>query len=537
MSNQFFSNTPIIVKFILKRDKIRLPIWILTLSAFVIMFIPIFADYVITGEGNAVMAEMMENPAMIAMVGPVYGAGNYTLGAAYANMMLVFSVMIAGVMNVFLISRHTLQDEELGRFELLRSLPIGRLSNLAASLIVSFCANTVLSVISGLGMYFLRQDGMDFSGCMLFGASLGIIGMFFAVSAAFFCQCTSNNRTALGMSMFLIFILYILRAIGDVGSEILSLISPLGLILRTKNFVENFWYPVFIILIISVVIALLSFVLAAKRDLGRGLFPERAGKRHASVFLSSPYGLALKLLRISAIIWSIVIFSFAAMYGSVFGDLDDFISSNETLKAVFASNPNNPLSEQFIGLLMAVMSIISTIPVITFINRAQSEERHGYSENILTKAVSRHAYLASYLLPAFIISIVLQLLSSLGFWSVGSMVLDTTPSLNVFITAALLYLPAIWFMIGITVVLIAFVPSMSSIVNYYLGYSAFSVYIGTIANLPQWTKKLTPFGHIPQYPIEKIEIIPIIILVVLFIVLAAIGFYWHRKRDLCINLR
>lgn len=532
MTGNVFTGMGALMWFILRRDRVRLLIWIVLLCGFIVGFVPVFANLIITDTDGAVMAEMMKNPAMIAIVGPVYGADNYDVGASYANMMLLFSVMIAGVMNIFLIIRHTRQDEEMGRLEVIRSLPVGRLSNLASVMAVSLLVNTALAVLSGLGMYALRAEGMDFSGCMLFGAAMGVIGLFFAAATALFCQMTANSRTANGFSFALLLVLYMMRAMGDVGMETLSLISPLGLILRTEDCVNNYWWPVWVILAIAVVIALAAFGLAGIRDLGRGLVPEKPGRRHASGLLSSPLGLALRLLKTSLIVWTVTIFILAAMYGSVFGDLESFISSNDILQAIFAGGNGFSLTEQFIVLLMAVMSMIATIPILTFMQRAGGEEKQGHTEHLLARAVSRNEQFFAYFIIAFCISVILQLLSALGFWLVGSMVLDTIPSLGTFIQASVSYLPAIWVMMGVSVALIAYLPDKTSISYIYLGCSLFVIYLGRIAGLPDWTQRITPFGYIPQFPVEEMEPVNLIVLTVIAVILTVFGFAGYRKRDM-----
>ena len=111
-----FHGTSHLVRFILRRDRTRIPLWVLGLSAFMVALVPVFQNLLLTGEGNSVFAMMMENPAMVALVGPVYGAANFHTGVAYANMMLVFCVIFVAVMNIFLITRHTRADEEAGRW-------------------------------------------------------------------------------------------------------------------------------------------------------------------------------------------------------------------------------------------------------------------------------------------------------------------------------------------------------------------------------------------------------------------------------------
>ena len=531
MDFRLFTGSRTLSRFIFRRDRLNLPIWILSIVLFASAFIPIFKTILVPSESMS-MLEMLKNPAMVALIGPVYGAENYTTGAAYGNMMLLFSVMIAGAMNIFFVARHTLQDEELGRLEVVRSLPIGRLSNLSATLLSSAIINLLLFVLTSGAMYALHEDGMTLGGCMLFAASLSVIGFFFSALMAVICQLTSNNRTGIALSMIMLFVLYFLRAIGDVSLEGLSLVSPLGLVLRTKVFVENNWLPIVLILLISVALCLLAFYFANRRDLGSGLLPEKKGKSHLSAFSSTPYGLAFRLTKSSIIIWCIVIFSFAGMYGSVFGDLDRFLSENEFLQQIFSSNPDFSFAEQFIVLLMVIMSMIGTIPVLSFINRVASEEKSGLAENILSKSVSRKTFMSAYVLPAFLISIIVQTLSALGFWSVGSMVLSTTPSLSLFLTSAFLYLPAMWCFLSLGILLIGISPSLSSLSYIYLGYAFFSVYLGKIAGLPEWLQKLSPFGNIPQYPIEEVSPLPITVCLLLSIAFAISGYYFYQRRDL-----
>jgi len=112
------------------------------------------------------MVEMMKNPAMIALVGPVYGEADYTLGAAFANYMLVFSLLIVGVMNVFLVTRHTRLEEDTGRMELLRALPVGRHANLMATALLTLSVNVLLAVILTVFLYLFRGQGMSMEGCV-----------------------------------------------------------------------------------------------------------------------------------------------------------------------------------------------------------------------------------------------------------------------------------------------------------------------------------------------------------------------------------
>jgi len=532
MTYELFSGSGTLTRFILRRDRILILLWLIGLIGFTIVLVPVMNSLYSTDEELAVMAQTMLNPAMIALIGPVYGVDNYTTGAMFANMMLLIMSVIVAVMNIFLVTRHTRQDEELGRMEVVRSLPVGRLSKLAATLLTAVLVNVILALATGFGIAAFGIDSMNLGGSLLFGAALGIIGIFFAAATAIFCQFTANNRTATSFSFIFLMFLYVLRAIGDLKLEALSLISPLGLVLHTEVYVNNNWGPIGLILAISILTAALALYLAKIRDLGSGLFPARPGRARATKLLSTPIGLAFRLLRSSIIIWAATIFSLAAMYGSIFGDLDSFIGSNEMLQAIFVQNSQFSFAEQFIVLLMAIMAMLSTIPILSLMQRVRGEEKLGHTEHLLVRTVSRTTLFASYFVISLIVSVLLMFLTALGFWSVGSITMDSAPSFATFIEAAMAYLPAIWMMLGLSMVLIAYLPDKSALIYLYLGFSFISIYIGALAQLPEWVQKLSPFGHIPQIPVADMDVPRLVIMTIIALALFVLGFIGYRKRDL-----
>ena len=137
------------------------------------------------------------------------------------------------------------------------------------------------------------------------------------------------------ISFFTLFFFYALRAVGDMYIDVLSIVSPLGLILKTENFVNDYFYPLGIIFIEYFVIMGLAFAIGRNRDLGSGIIPQKAGRKKASPFLRSVGTFAFRLLRNPVLIWTFVILIFASMYASVFGDLEGYIDSSEMIREMF----------------------------------------------------------------------------------------------------------------------------------------------------------------------------------------------------------
>ena len=96
---------------------------------------------------------------------------------------------------------------------------------------------------------------------------------------------------------------------------------------------------------------------------------------------------------------------------------------------------------------------------------------------------------------------------------------------------AMAYIPAMLVMVGVAVLFIGCWPRLTGFVWLYLGFSFFVVYLGGILQFPEWTSNLSPFGYIPQLPIDDMSYGAVLVLTAISAVLLLIGFVGYRKRD------
>jgi len=523
-------------KFMLKRDRFQLLGWLVGLILLTVVVAASFNDIFATPEELMGMIMAFDNPALIAMVGPLYAE---TIAAVYVQNMLVFTAVIIAMMNIFMVTRHTRADEEEGRLEVLRSLPIGRTTTLQAVTLNVVLINVILAVIIGvgLGLVGLEAGAMgsgtsDFMGSMLFGVTIGATGLVFAAFTAFFVQLSANNRTVLSYSFAFLGALYLLRAVGDINLEILSIISPLGIGLRTETFVNNYWWPIFVLLGTAIIFGCLALYLNNIRDLGAGFIAEKPGRAHANRLLDTHLGLAWKLTKGQLIGWAITAFILGASYGSVFADIETFVSGNELFEQIFAGVDGADITMGFMSFVIVMMAVIVAIPVIITALKVKSEEKKNRLEHVLARSVSRPYILLSYTAIAFLAAPVMLFLTTLGLYAASSAVMDDPIPLMSMLKAVMVYLPALWVLIGIAVLAVGVFPKFTGLAWAYLGYSFVAIYLGQILNLPDWMASVTPFDYIPQYPMEEIRVLSLAGLTVVSLVLVMIGIVGYRKRDI-----
>ncbi|MCL2382826.1 MAG: ABC transporter permease [Oscillospiraceae bacterium] len=479
------------------------------------------------------MAETLQNPAMVAMIGPAYATGeDYTAGVMFVQMMFLFTTIAVAVMNIFLVVRHTRKDEEVGRIEVIRSLPVGKLANLAGTLLLCVVVNTILALVIGFGIYAMQIENMDLAGSLVYGATLGASGILFGSIAAFFSQTCSTSRGAVSFSLMVLGIMYLLRAVGDVSISVLSYVSPLGLIMKTEPYYNNFWWPVLVILGLAVVISIKAFYLNSIRDLGAGLIPAKRGRREASKCLQSPMGLSLRLLKGTLITWLIVLLVFGVSYGAVFGDIETFLDGSEMMQQIFLSNDQFTISEQFMSFLMVIMSVVTTVPVLMIMLKIRTEEKKGRLEAIYAKRISRSKVLFNYLFISIVSSVLFVNASVFGLWSAQYAVMAEPIAYQTILIAGMSFLPAMWVLLGFAVLLIGLAPKITKLVWAALGLFFFLVYMGAMLDLPEWLINSTPFSSIPQYPVETFTWTPLLILTGIAAALITIGFIGYKKRDI-----
>ncbi|MBD8070052.1 ABC transporter permease [Bacillus sp. PS06] len=531
MDQSRFAGTAKLSRFILRLDRIRIPIWIISLALFTIMIPPAFEGLYTTQEERDTIIQTMANPAMTAMLG-TGDLENYTTGAMTAHQMILMTADIVGIMAILLVTKHTRADEEDGRLELLRSLPTGRLSYLNATLAVISGAFIILTFVIGFGLFGLGIESMDLEGSLLYGAALGGTGLVFAGVTAVFAQLSDSSRGTIGWSIAILLFAYLFRAITDISNEALSWLSPLGWVTKAEVYSSNNWGPIILMVAVSIVLFIIANYLNSIRDLDQGFFPAKPGKRYASRLLLSPFGLAFRLQRTGFIAWAIGLYVLGASYGSIFGDLESFFAGNEMYELMLQQAEGATIVEQFLPTLMIVISLISTIPPVMAMNKLRGEEKKERTEHMLTKAVSRSQLLGSYLLLAIVNGIVMITMSALGLWSTGTAVMEDGLAFDMVFGAAMVYLPAMLVMIGMTAFLNGLLPRQTHLIWIYFIYSFFVLYLGNLMQFPDWVGELSPFGHVPQVPIEDATFMPLFVLSLVAAGFMMIAFLTFRKRDI-----
>lgn len=516
------------LRFICRRERIISPVWIIILVALSVMFAALYPALLPSQAEITNMAVMMSAPSMTAMMGNVYGFDNLTQASVMTQECLVWFLIAIAIMNIYLVNRHTRVDEELGRLEMFRALPVGRQSGNLSTIIFALAANALIAILSALGLMALNIGGTDASGAFAYGFAIGAVGFLFAGITLLLAQIFSTSHGVTGLSMALLGVFYIMRALGDVRDNALSYISPLGLALKVEAFYADKAYPIIIIIAEGIVLCAAALIIGAIRDHGAGVVPARKGRAHASVFLRTPFGLAWRILKGTVIGWGVTMLLLGASYGSVCQQLNDLIANNEIMKQIIGADAGSVLLDNYVAMIFVIMSMVCAVPVVLSALKIRSEEKRGRLEQIFAKPVQKVKFYLNFILIGVFESIIMEVCLSIGMGAASGGRLNIPDLLK----AGLTYLPAIWAFASIAVFLTGLLPKLSGLVWAMFGYTFIILYFGRLMDVPEWAMRITPFGNIPQLPLQEFTIVPLIVLSIIAVLLCAIGVTAFLRRDI-----
>ena len=517
-----------LIRLILRRDRFILPIWVLLFGVLPAAYYSSFEGLFTTDADRIQYATVSaDNAGFVALYGLLRGDSFASLTAWRAG----FVPVMIGLVALLTVIRHTRTDEEAGRTELIGSTVTGRHAPLAAALIVTVTASTVIGLIT-FGTLAGRSGSA--TGSLAFGIEFAAGGWIFAAIAAITAQLTSSARAARSIAIVALGVAYALRVGGDI-SELgtgslswLSWISPLGWVTRIFPYGPLNWWPVVLSVLLTVVAICVAVYLRGQRDLGDGLFPARLGRATASPGLRTPLALAWRLHRGLLVGWTVGLALLGLIFGGVGGSVLDIAQDNKGLTDIFNRlGGSTQLIDSYFAGTAGIVGLIAACYAVQATLRLRDEETAGHAEAVLATSVSRFAWAGSHLL----FSLLGPALALFAEGLVAGLVY-TQGDLGDILAGTMLQLPAVWVLASVAVLLFGVLPRWSLVAWAAPAACLLILLVGETLQLSQWLLDLSPFTHIPHLPGGTVSATPIVTLVAVALVVGVVGLAGLRRRNI-----
>ncbi|MFG2063568.1 ABC transporter permease [Micromonospora sp. NPDC048871] len=524
----------------LRRDRVRLGIWVLGTPLIGYALAESVAGLYPDQQTRLGYAETAITSVVArAFNGPIAGTD---LGAVVVTESYLTLALLAALLSTFAVIRHTRQNEETGRAELLGAAPVGRYALLTAALVVVVGANVLAAGLLALA---LAATGLPVAGAVAAAASVGGVGVAFTAVAAVTAQLTVTSRGANALAAATVGVAFLLRAAGDVLGERAAgvprldsawpvWLSPLGWGTQIRAFGAERWWVLALPAALLLAGTALAYLLAERRDLGAGLVAARRGPARAAAGLLSPAGLTWRLHRAGLVGWAVAVGVLGLSLGVAGHEVDAMIAENPQAAEVIAQlGGGAELVDAFLAAMLGLFALTIGAYVVQALLRTRTDEADGILEALLATAVSRTRWLGTQVLGAVLGAAVLMLLAGLttglGY---GVAAGDPVGWAVELAGAALLRLPALLVVAGVVTALFGALPRLSVALS-WTALIAFLLLgqLGSVLDLPQAALNLSPYTHVPSVPAVDPTAPPLLILTAVAVVLLAVGLAAFRHRD------
>jgi ABC-2 type transport system permease protein len=517
-----------------RRDRIALAASVYVITVAVAGTAYAFKKLYPTAAGRAALAATGgSNPALRFLYGRLFGS---SLGALTTWRYGIWAGIFAALVAIFVVIRHTRSDEETGRLELVGSTAVGRQAALVAGLVTAAAPIIAVSVLLCL---VLPLIGLPGAGSAALALGIGCCGAAFTGVAAVAAQLTSSARTARGIALGVLGVAFVLRGVGDAagagGLSWLSWASPLAWIQLAQPFAAERWWVLGLPLAVAAGGTGLAFELAARRDQGAGLLPDRPGRATASAFLRGPFGLAWRLQRGALLGWAVgYAFTFAAS-GAAAKGIGQLFGTSTALEHEFTRlGGQAAITNAYLAALMLLAGLVAAAYAISVVLRLRTEETGGQAEPVLATATGRIRWALSHITVAVagaaLLLAVAGVAAGLGY---GLRIGSAGPELARMIGAAMGQLPSALVLAAVAVAFFGLLPRACAAGAWTaLGLVVLINLFGQVLQLSHWVLDLSPFTHAPRLPGGAVSAVPLLWLCALALALSVAGLAGLRRRDI-----
>ncbi|MFD0344694.1 ABC transporter permease [Streptomyces sp. NPDC127117] len=513
-----------LLRLALRRDRIMMPVWVLVLGgSFASVSGSLTSIYGTAAQRAELAASMNGNSSLRAMYGPVF---DDSVGGLVSWRMAAFGAVLAAVMSLIVVVRHTREEEETGRQEMLSSAMVGRRAPLTAALLAAVTANAALALVIAAG---LAGSGASGAGAAALALAVAGTGVLFACTAAIAAQFTESARLAKGLTAAVLGAAFVLKAAGDSasddGSSVLTWLSPIGWAENVRAYGDERWWVLLVFAAAVAVQAVLAYGLAGRRDVGMSFLATRPGPAQGRI--STAFGLALRLQRGALTGWTLSFAVVGVAFGGLTGGAADLVGDNEKTREIFERMGGQAgLTDAFLAAMVSVLGMVAALYIVASVLRLHGEETAGRAEPVLAGGVGRIGWAAGHLVIAFGGAALLMVVGGLG------LAVGYGHELPTVLGASLVQLPAIWLLGGVTVLLYGAFPKAAVASWGVAGICLALGWLGPAVDMPQAVMDVSPFTHLPKLPGGTgMEWAPVLALTAVAVVLVGAGVGALRRRD------
>jgi ABC-2 type transport system permease protein len=204
----------------------------------------------------------------------------------------------------------------------------------------------------------------------------------------------------------------------------------------------------------------------------------------------------------------------------------------QSLKDLIARSGGASLVDAFLGTSMLIIALIAGGYAVQSVLRPRGEETSGRAEAVLVTRVSRAGWLGASVAVSAVGSAVVLAVGGLGIGVAAAIATGDAGLVPRLLGAGLAYLPAMWVLLALGVLLHGVAPRIAIALWAVLTGCFVIGFFKQLLGIPTWLADLSPFEHTPRLPAAGLDVVPLVVLTLVAAALAAAGLAGFRHRDI-----
>jgi ABC-2 type transport system permease protein len=512
-------------------------IWGSVFAIYVVASVEGFISTYPTAASRAQLATSLgSNAGLQALFGMPTRIG--TVAGFTAWRTLAVLVIVGAVWGILTSTRLLRGEEDLGRWELLLAGPTTRARATAGALAGMGIGVGVLWAITAASVLAAgraREAQFGIGASLFFAIALTASAALFMAIGALCSQLAATRRQAAGLAAGVLGAAFLLRMIADSGTTLrwIRWTTPIGWIEALQPLVSTNALPLVPIVATTVGAGWLAVALAAQRDIGGSVLPDRDGAAPRTRLLNGPFGLATRLARGTTIAWTVGVGVSGFVMGLVARAAGEAIAKSNAFAKIQASLGGHAAgAAAYLGIAFVTVSALVGLQAAAQASATREEEAQGHLDNLLVRRVSRLRWLTARLSVAAAALVVVGVVSGFAAW-VGAASQNAGVPLGKLVVAGINVVPIGIFVLGLGTLAQSVVPRATTAIVYAVVAWSFLVEIvGGVIGANHWVLDLSLFHHIAPAPAADPRWTADVLLVVIGVALAVCGAARFVRRDI-----
>jgi ABC-2 type transport system permease protein len=480
-------------------------------------------------------AAFVSNNAGRALFGP---AAQLQTVPGFTEFKSLMTLMILGALWGLLTATRLLRGEEdAGRWELLlgghttrSAATIQGVIGLAAGLTTLWTITAVITVAAG---QFSNVD-ITVGAALYYSLALATTPAMFLAVGVLTSQLAATRRQAAAYAGWLLGASYAIRMVADAGIGLHGLVwaSPLGWVEELQPLTSPRPLALLPIVGFTATTILVAVRLAARRDVGASILPNRVHAEARLRLLSGQLGLTLRLVRPTAVAWIFATATTGLVMGLIAKSAGATISGSSVRTVFSRLGASGTNTESYLGVSFLIVAILVAFAAAGQVTGARREEAEGRLDHLLVRPVARLSWFAGRGGIAAGVLLCAGVVSGVATW-LGTMSQGAHVGIATLLDAGVNVLPPALCILGIGLLTFGVWPRQTSHAVYLvLGWSILVEVVGGLLTTNHWLADTSLFHQMAAAPAARPDWATAAAMLGVGVVCAGAGGLMFRRRDL-----